>query len=175
MNIIDATGRYRWWYDGIIDWMIANPGAKLYDCAAHFGKANSTISLIVNSDAFKMRLAERRKEFEQIHDAAIVGKTTEIALKALDVMLDQLDKKRDKIPLKDANEIANTALQRLGYGAKPSTVVNVGNGAGATVVQVTRETLEASRKQIRQQQERRLLEVEDAEVVVDDTPISSSA
>lgn len=174
MNIIDATGRYRWWYDGIIDWMIANPGKKLYECAEHFGKGASTISLIVNSDAFKMRLAERRKEFEHIHDAAIIGKTTEVALKALDVMLDQLDKKRDKIPLKDANEIANTALQRLGYGAKPSTVVNVGNGAGATVVQVSRETLEASRKSIRQQQEQRLLEVEDAEVL-DDSPIPSSA
>jgi len=174
MNIIDATGRYRWWYDGIIDWMIANPGKKLYDCAAHFNKAQSTISLIVNSDAFKMRLAERRREFEGLHDAAIIGKTTEVALKALDIMLDQMEKKRDKIPLKDANEIANTALKRLGYGEKPTTV-NIGAGAGSTVLQISRETLEASRNSIRHQQEQRLLEVQDQDVVelVDDS-ISST-
>lgn len=178
MNIIDATGRYRWWYDGIIDWMIANPGAKLYECAEHFQKAQSTISLIVNSDAFKMRLAERRKEFEAVHDAAIIGKTTEVALRALDVMLDQLDKKRDKIPLKDANEIANTALKRLGYGEKPGTTVNIGQGAGATVVQVSRETLEASRRQIRQVQDQRLVEVQEAELIEldgNDTTISSAS
>lgn len=173
MNIIDATGRYRWWYDGIIDWMIANPGRKLYECAEHFGKGQSTISLIVNSDAFKMRLAERRKEFEHIHDAAIIGKTTEVALRALDIMLDQMDKKRDKIPLREANEIAVSALKRLGYGEKPGTTVNIGQGAGATVVQISRETLEASRSAIRQVQEQRLLDVQDAELVDDSLPSSA--
>lgn len=174
MNLIDHTNRWRWWYDGIIDWMLSHPGQKLGDCAEYFDKAQSTISLIVNSDAFKMRLAERRSEFEHLHDFAIISKTSEVALKALDVMLDQLEKKRDKIPLKDANEIANTALKRLGYGEKQGPTINIGQGAGATVVQVSRETLEASRKQIRQVQEQRLIEVSDAELVADDTPISST-
>jgi hypothetical protein len=148
----EGPQKWSWWYDGIIDWMIAHPGGKLKDCAADLNRSPNTISYVVNCDAFRDRLAQRREEFKMWHDFTIISKTQEVAVAALDAMLVQLQTKRDKIPLKDSSAAASTALQALGFGAKPgaNVEVNVGPGAGQKVLNVSRETLEKSRASIRQ-------------------------
>ena len=89
----------RWWYENIIDWMIAHPDQPLYECAAALKKAPSTISLIVNSDVFKQHYAARRREYVEKHDTSIMRKTTEIAEAALDLQLEVLKQRRTSVPL----------------------------------------------------------------------------
>jgi hypothetical protein len=149
--------RMLWYYDAIIDWMIANPSGRLSECAAHIGRTQATLSVIINSDMFKAALAERRAQFVQRHDLSLIEKTTKVANASLDALLEVLDKKRDKIPIGTLVEIQDSALSRLGYGAapaSPSVQVNVNNTQNnATVVApVSLSDLEEARMALRQVQ-----------------------
>jgi hypothetical protein len=124
----------RWWWEALIDWMIANPGESLKNATAqHGGPINMTYATVMNvvhSDLFKTRLAQRKAEVSVGVDLAIIGKTTKIAVMGLDAISEVLVKKRDQIPLGDLQTITGSALDRLGYGAKPPP----GSGpAGVTV------------------------------------------
>lgn len=161
----------RWWYDSIIDWMIAHPDGKLGECALALRKSPSTISIVTNSDVFKLRLEERRKSFNERHDASIMAKSVQLAEVALDLQLDVLEKKRDKIPLGTIKEIGESALARLGYGVKGggNSVINIGQGAGAqtNVVSVSKEALASARESLRAVEKSQFNSIQtvDAEVV----------
>ena len=143
-----------WYFDAIIDWMIANPGRPLYECAAHVNRTPTTISAIVNSDMFKAALAARKVTFQAQHDLGLIEKTTKIANASLDAILEHLDKKRDKIPLNTLTELSDSALTRLGYGVTPLTPPMVQNNQvnNTVVVQATPEDLEIARMALRQVQ-----------------------
>lgn len=146
-----------WYYTAIIDWMIANPGRPLSECAAHVGKAQSTLSIIINSDMFKAALAQRKAEFQARHDFGLIEKTTRIANAGLDAILMTLENKKDKVPLQELNTVTEGALARLGYGVKaqtPSVQVNVnGNGPTQVVLPVSAQDLAEARMALRQVQE----------------------
>lgn len=142
------------WHEQIADWLLANPGGKLGDCAAFFGKAPTTISNIVNSDAFRAYYAKRRAEFHERLDESIVDKTAKVTSEALDLLLENLQSKRTAVPIKTLSELADRGLERLGYGvAQPQSAVNVNaSGESNVVVQVSRDTLEGARERLRSQQ-----------------------
>lgn len=146
--------RMMWYFDAIIDWMIANPGRPLHECATHIGRTPSTLSMIINSDIFKAALAERKANFQTHHDFGIIEKTTRVAHASLDAILDTLEKKRDKIPLGQLKEVSDSALQRLGYGiGGPAVQVNVQNNDNRQVtVQATASDIEEARMALRQVQ-----------------------
>lgn len=126
-----VENRWRWWYDSIIDWMIANPQGSLRDCAAELGRSEVYVRMIVRTDGFKAHYRARREEFNSLHDDLIASKTRQVAVQALDIILDKFDRKRDSIPLSEVREISDSALARLGYGSKGGgTTINVGEGAG---------------------------------------------
>lgn len=155
--------RMLWWYSSIIDWMIANPGKTLTECAKHHNRSISTISVIVNSDAFKAALAQRKAQFQQTHDLGIIQKTTQIAHASLDSILDTLNTKKDKVPLPDLTKLADTALARLGYGVpqapqSPGVTVNVQNNTVA--LPVSASDLEEARMALRTAQASRQRAVE---------------
>ena len=52
--------RTAWYMDAIIDFMLANPGAKMKEVAAHVKRAPVTISAIVNS------MGERKTSISQV-------------------------------------------------------------------------------------------------------------
>lgn len=143
----------RWYYDSIIDWMIANPGKPLSECAKHVHKTQVTLSIIINSDIFKAALAQRKARFQEAHDISIIEKTTRVAHASLDIMLQRMEKKGDTVPLQLANDISRTALQRLGYGVQPSgpsVQVTVDNSRNATVnVPVSASDLAEARMALR--------------------------
>lgn len=151
--------RWRWWYPAIADCMIANPGYKMADIAKELGRATNTIGMIVNTDLFKDYLANRRKEWEARHDHALRAKTTKVALSALDILSEQLEKKRDTIPINAVAGIATNALDRLGYSPNKPAAVQVnnynGNGAGAVVMPVNADALQEAREAIRVAQQKR--------------------
>lgn len=161
INLVDdsppKTHRTRmlWYFDAIMDWMIANPGVPLTECAKHIHRQPQTLYAIVNSDMFKAALAERKLRFQAHHDLGIIEKTTKIANASLDLILDHLEKKRDKVPLNTLSELSDSALQRLGYGvgSQPSPLVqNTVNTNTTVVVQATAEDIEVARMAIRQVQ-----------------------
>lgn len=147
-----------WYYSRIIDWMIANPGHPLKECAEMIGRTPTTLSMIINSDMFKAALAERKAEFQMSHDMGIIERTTKIATASLDAILTTIEKKRDAIPLETLSAVSNTALERLGYGIKSAppagTTINAQN---ATVfLPASPQDLQEARMALRQVQESKL-------------------
>lgn len=145
--------RMLWYYSAIIDWMVANPGRPLRECAQYIGRTQTTLSIIINSDMFKAALAQRKAEFQNMHDIGLIQKTTRVANAGLDAILDSLEKRRDKIPLADLNTVTEGALSRLGYGTKPAAGVTVNVGTTTNVVlPVSSADLEVARMALRQVQ-----------------------
>ena len=147
-----------WYYSAIIDWMVANPGKPLRDCAAHVGKTQTTLSIIINSDMFKAALAQRKQEFQLHHDLGIIQKTTQVAHASLDAILASIEKKKDTIPLDTLREISDSALTRLGYGApsaQQGVVVNLQNNT--VIAPVSAQDLAEARMALRQVQASRAL------------------
>lgn len=137
----------RWWYPAIADWMIANPGGDLKDCADSLKRHVNTVRIIARSDVFKEYLAQRRAEWQANHDFAILDRVNRVAERSLDLMLENIEKKGDKIPIAHVTEIALGALDRLGYAPKtnagPQVNVSVGQQNNVTVAVTTEALLEA--------------------------------
>lgn len=153
--------RFNWWYSAIIDWMVANPGRKLGECARHFDKSQAWLSTVINSDMFKAQLAARKESFQQVHDFGLIEKQTEVANLGFDILIDAMKKKRDAIPIDTLVKISDTAMQRLGYGVKPpagipSVQVNLGMNQQVHAP-VTAEALEAARNRVREVEQQKLL------------------
>jgi len=151
-----TTRKMRWWYESLADFMVANPRATQNEIAQHFGRGVSTISTIVNTDAFKAYFRQRRDQHVAILDASVRDKLLNVADKSLELMLEHMEKKRDTIPLEVLQRATESTLKSLGYGASaptPATVVNVNHNAVIPVA-VSVNDLEAAREALRRSQMR---------------------
>jgi hypothetical protein len=153
-------GRWKWWYAAIADWMIANPGRPLCDCAKDIGRAQNTVYLIAQTDLFKAHLAERRSEWEARHDTGLRQRLHAVAESSLDVLLDTIDKKRDTLGAEQLTTIATSALDRLGYSPQKSTPLGVqvnlpGSHQTMVVAPIDPAALEEARSAMRLAQSRR--------------------
>lgn len=79
-------------HDAIIDTIIANPAISQGDLAKEFGYTQGWMSIIINSDAFQQRLAERKAELiDPKIRASIEDRIDALAKRSLDKLLDRLD------------------------------------------------------------------------------------
>lgn len=84
--------KVRYTHDAIIDMIIANPAVSQGDLAAEFGFTQSWMSIIINSDAFQERLAERKGELlDPKIRASIESRLEALAKRSLDKLLEKLD------------------------------------------------------------------------------------
>lgn len=146
-----------WWYWDLLDYMIANPQATKKEIALHYGIAYQTMILVTTSDMFNAHLEQRRAIISKQLDGEIANRLGKVALTAIDLTQDVLDKKRDNIPLDSLTDIMDKALTRLGYGVKgtaPSSGVTV-NVQQAVVAPISGADLEEGRKLLRASQEQR--------------------
>lgn len=153
-----AEGKWRYWYSAIIDLMIEHPEYTLKDIARELGRTPQTISSITGTDMFKAQLRARRDEWTEKHDAGILARTTKIAELALDGIIENLEKRRDKVPLPLLNEITDTALERLGYGTDKTPLVQVNNtnvDNSQKTVSITTSDLAEAREVMRSLEQRR--------------------
>ncbi len=160
-----ATRKMRWWYEALADHMIANPGDTQNEIAAHFGRAVSTISTIVHTDAFKAYFRIRRNAHAERLDAGIRHKMFEVADKSFDLILEKLEKKRDTIPIETLQRTVDSTLKSLGYGlapAGPTVNVNTGGGNAVVAVPVSLDDLELARAALRRSQMQTLEAPEEA-------------
>jgi hypothetical protein len=120
--------RFRFWYDAIIDWMLVNTDKPLKDCGKAIGRSEHTIYCIVSSDIFKHRYAQRRQEYNERLSANIGDAASGVALAALNEIKSRIDDNPAKIPTVVLNDIANKALERMGYGVAPvAPLVQINN------------------------------------------------
>ena len=110
----------------IMDFMLANPGIPQWAVANHFGKTQSWLSTIVNSDLFQLHYHERRRLIEDDQRRAINSKIFEMADKGLTKLIAGLDD--DEVSVSEKRAITRLALEAQGalaHGSKaPAVVVN---------------------------------------------------
>lgn len=153
-----ARKPFRWWYDAIIDWRLANPAKTEAECAAYFGTSSRYLRVITSSDMFIMRWNQRRQEHSERLSASIHNKLLGALDTGLDIVQEQLKAKRTTLPFEHTTKFVNTTLAQLGYGpAKPGVQVNVGVAAQASV-QITQTDLAEARELLRKADAQRALE-----------------
>lgn len=156
----------KWWHEAIVDDMLAFPTDTLKQRSARLNYTVSWLSIVINSDAFKAMYEQRRANFKERLDSSIAHKTAEVANRALDALLETMEKKRDKLPFEALTDLTDRTLERLGYGVKPKTSapqVNVSIG----LPPVSREQLEAARSALRSSEAARVIEHEPIKQITD--------
>jgi hypothetical protein len=87
-----TLGKVRYTHDAIIDEILLDPSISQNELCARFGYGVAWMSIIINSDAFKERLAERKGELiDPVIRASIEEKASAAANRALDRLIDRLD------------------------------------------------------------------------------------
>jgi hypothetical protein len=118
--------KIRYTHDAMIDQIIANPTISQDQLAIVFGYTASWVSIIINSDTFQARLAERRKEL--VDPAVLTAVETQfkgLVSRSLAVLMEKLDKPAEAIPDQLALRAFEISSRAAGYGAKPDvTIVN---------------------------------------------------
>jgi hypothetical protein len=136
---IKATRKMRWWYEHLADYLIAHPDHTQNDAAAHFGRSPSTISVIINSDAFQAYLRQRRTAYVEALDSSVRTKMLKVADRGFDLILDKFDKKRDSIPLESLTKTIEVVTKAAGMhsDSRGGVQVNVNAPGQQTLIPVS--------------------------------------
>lgn len=122
-----AIAKIAYTHDAMIDLLIANPAMSQNSLAAAFGYTPSWISQVMSSDAFQMRMAERR---EQIVDPTLrltVKQNFEsLVRRSIEILQVKLNQTPDKVPDGLALRVLDIGGKLAGYGVKePPPIVPV--------------------------------------------------
>ena len=72
-----TIARVRYTHEACVDMILANPAVSQNDLAAHFGYSAGWMSIVVNSNAFQEKLAERKGELiDPVIKASLEERTT---------------------------------------------------------------------------------------------------
>jgi hypothetical protein len=117
--LMPAIQTVRYTHDAIIDEILLFPSISQGELSRRFGYTQAWISIIVNSDAFKERLAERKGELiDPKITATIEERLDSVARVALDKLMDKLEAPG---PQKIQDLVA---AAKLGVGDRNLTKVN---------------------------------------------------
>lgn len=148
------TRKFAYWYDNIIEWMLANPKGTLKECAEALGRTPTTLYIVTNSDVFKLRYEQRRKEHFESLSQGILLRTARVAEKSLEILEQRMIEKPEAISTKQILDTANSTLERLGYGAAAPAQTNVTvNAQPQVAVTVSADVLSDAREKMRQVQQ----------------------
>lgn len=141
--------QWAWWYDAIIDRMLANPTITKKELAEELGVSPQWVGAVTNSDMFKQKYDERRKRLGEALDQRIGDQLTQVASKSLELVYERLEQDSQKrIKFSDLKDLSDMSLNRLGYGpsAQGNGQVNVQVNVGGA----SREALQQAREGIRE-------------------------
>lgn len=120
-----AIQKVRYSHDAMIDLIIEDPTISQNAMAAHFGYTPGWVSQIINSDAFRERLAERKDELVDPRiRTSIEERIRALADKSIEVLLAKLHETNN---MNVAVRALDVATRSLGYGAKPGNAVQINN------------------------------------------------
>jgi len=141
-EILEVSHRH----DAIMNFMLANPTAKLGDVAAEFAVTQPWLSCIIHSHAFKAKLREKQEMMFGDLAATITEKLEAVAHATLDNLLDHA-LATTAGPMMNL-EIADKVLHRLGYAPKTSPVPGAQTFNQTNNFVVNRADLARAREQI---------------------------
>lgn len=109
-------------HEQMIDFMVANPGAKAEIIARNFGYSVGFVRALCSNDLFKSRLAERAALVSAASALEVSSRINDLAKKSLDRLLEkiQVEEKTEEI-----REVAKLALQGTGHLAPRGAPVSV--------------------------------------------------
>jgi len=114
-----GIAKVRYTHDGMIDLIITNPGISQGQLAAHFGYSQSWVSQIISSDAFQVRLAERKDELvDPTIRATIEEQFKGLVARSLDILREKLNRPAASIPDNLALRTLELSARAAGYGAR---------------------------------------------------------
>jgi hypothetical protein len=114
--------RVRYPHDGIIDEIIAFPAISQGELAQRFGYSQSWMSIIINSDSFQERLAERKGELVDPKIRATVSERVDaLARRSLDKLLERLDTNQ---PFSNTELLAAAKLGVTDQQSRPTNLQN---------------------------------------------------
>jgi len=103
-------------HNSIIDYLIANPAAKLRSVALTFGLTQSWLSVLIHSSAFKAKLAARQDlVFNEEVCATVEERLMGVASIATDRLLELVPRETD---VKVIADTMDKTLKNLGYGQR---------------------------------------------------------
>ncbi len=127
-NPSGGIAKVNYTHDAMIDLIIARPGISQGEIAKHFGMNPGWISRVINSDAFQVRLAERKGE---LVDPVIVAGLEDKLRHAADLSLSRLVEKMESKPASTAGDtelqVLALSTKALGMGARDRSGGNTNN------------------------------------------------
>ncbi len=120
-------------HEAIMDWLLANPHEKnLAVLCDQLNVSRSWLSTVMNTNAFKAKFEERRREYNRMVGQDVISKQLKVLDRALDHTLDYLeqDPEEQAIDPEFAFNIADKMSKNLGFS--PSR-------GGAPMIEETRE------------------------------------
>lgn len=137
-------------HDAILDYLLVHPAEKLGDVAAYFGMSQAWLSVVIHSDAFQVKLAEKSDECfhssilplrEQLMGVAQVG------VAKLGEVLENASVVTDKQFIVDTTD---SVLKNLGYSPKSSAPAQPAAGVtNNNIFVVGKATLASAREKMR--------------------------
>lgn len=137
-------------HDLIIDFLIANPTMKMSDVARTFGVTPPWLSVIIHSDIFQAKLAEKQEVFFIRSTQSIKEKLETLAHLAIDDMIDRVEVQSD---INNVREIAKVALDRIGFSPARGPVVGGNQYVQNNFISASAEVLKAARQKILEHKE----------------------
>ena len=166
LGLRNSRQKFRFWYDNVIDWMLANPGRSITECAKAVNRAPSTLYIVSNSDLFRTRFAQRRAEINSQMADEISDAVTGVALSGMRELQKRITENAAKIPPGLLNEVATTALTRLGYGV-PALNSPMANTQVNVNMQIAPDVLREAQEKMRS------LQTNNTQIITIDPPIPS--
>jgi len=115
-----GPAKLRYTHEDCVDFIIANPGVSQGELAIRYGYSQSWMSLVVNSDAFKARLAARRRELvDPTLEITLNERFVALTTRSLEVLQEKLSRDPSSVPDQLALQAAALGARSLGLGQAP--------------------------------------------------------
>lgn len=122
LNTVERAGkptidRVRYTHDAMIDQLIANPWVHQNDLAAYFGYTPAWVSIVINSDMFQAKLAQRRSEIvDPTLRLSLEERFKAVATRSLEVLQEKLSKDASAVPDNLVLRAVELSAKALGVG-----------------------------------------------------------
>ena len=104
-------------HDAMVDVIVANPAIKQKELAAMFGRSDAWISVVMASDVFQMKLAERRQEIiDPLMKEEIEARFKMVTRRSLEVLQEKLNAPASSIDGAFAIKAAELGMKGMGIG-----------------------------------------------------------
>lgn len=127
-NYKDANGRdilvggLKPWHIRIVDFMVANPHAKIVDIAEEFRVTPQWMSRLMKTDAFEEYYRRRMEDHQGLVGEEIISRMQSVAVRSLDELHHRLDNEPEKVSFDHIRAAADSTLKALGYTTSKPTV-----------------------------------------------------